>query len=277
MSKNPRKWLEPVVIIGLGAVGRALAVALATAGVSRLVLVGRNRKKDRDFAEKIKAELLTDIAQINVNKGIIVLFVQDEQIEPLSGNLAKLPLGWSKIAVLHVSGPLGTDVLAPLSKRGAATAAWHPYQTFPQNSASPPLAGVTFGITGDARGKRAAFRLTRAVGGAPLTVREEDRMLYHASAVFACAFMAAQLQMSEQLLKKIGVSPPRAVQTVLAIARQTLSNIECLGASAALTGPAVRGDHQLIRAHLTALKKVSPEAAKIYREMTKQILREKKK
>jgi predicted short-subunit dehydrogenase-like oxidoreductase (DUF2520 family) len=293
----------PITIIGLGSVGQALARAFHRARLGELALIGRGRPGERTLARALKARYLPDLHGLRQDRGFIIICVKDNQIATIARHLARLKLDWKRITTLHTSGVWGSDMLKPLAFKGAAVAAWHPFMTFPKTSArragsveyqfrragsgdsssrragSPTLPesalfrGVTFGVSGEPRAVRAANRLTRSLGGRPLRLREEDRVLYHLSAVLACGFVAANLDMAVRVLKKIGLSEKRALETVLPIASQTLKNVTALGTSRALTGPAVRGDHETIRKHLRALRKLDPELARLYATVSRHLLK----
>lgn len=181
-----------------------------------------------------------------------------------------MPLNWKRVTVIHTSGIHDSGVLEPLQKLGAGVAAWHPYQTFPKSAKEAArLAGVTFGIDGNPRGVRAAFKLARELGGKPVKIPPEKRILYHVSAVFASGFVAGNLTAAETILRKVGLSDKRAREAILSIARETLDNCQRLGPQAAETGPAVRGDIETVKKHAAALKKTLPELARRY-EVTSQ-------
>jgi len=286
MTARPRKSPPPpLTIIGLGPVGKALARASARAGFGELTLVGRRRTGEQTLARALKARYLPDLSRLAQDHGFIVICVEDSQIASVSRQLARLKIGWSRLTVLHTSGVLGGDVLKAVASKGAVVAAWHPYMTFPKlsvrraGSATLPESGaglfwgVTFGVSGDPRAVRAANRLTRALGGRPLRLREQDRILYHLSAVLACGFVAADLGMAVRVLKSIGLSKKRALETVLPITSQTLKNVAELGPRRALTGPAVRGDLETIRKHLRALKKSDPHLARVYAAVSRHLLK----
>jgi len=288
MSVRPRKSpLPPLTIIGLGGVGSALSRAVAGAGFRGLTLVGRGRPGERTLARALKARYLSDLRRLTQDHGFIVVCVKDIQITSVAHHLSRLKIGWNRFTVLHTSGVLGSDVLKPLASKGASVAAWHPYQTFPRlsvrraGSATLPESGpglffgVTFGISGDPRAVRAAKRLTRTLGGKPLRLREEDRVLYHLSAVLSCGFVAADLEMAVRVLKSIGLSEKRALEAILPIASQTLKNVAEHGPARALTGPAVRGDKETIRKHLRALQKLDPELAQVYATVSRHLLKHK--
>jgi predicted short-subunit dehydrogenase-like oxidoreductase (DUF2520 family) len=283
-----RPWkppLPPLTIIGLGPVGQALARAFTHAGFRQLTLVGRGRTGKQASARALKARYLPDLRCLVQDHGFIVICVTDSQLSSVSRQLARLKTSWSRLTVLHTSGVLGSDVLKPLASKGASVAAWHPYQTFPKvsvrragsqalpESGAGRFLGVTFGISGEPRAVRAAGRLARALGGKPLRLREEDRVLYHLSAVLSCGFVAADLLLAVRVLKSIGLSDKRALETVLPIASQTLKNVAELGPSRALTGPAVRGDKETIRKHLRALTKLDPELARVYASVSRHLLK----
>ena len=254
----------PLTIIGLGPVGQTLARAINRAGFHNPTLIGRGRPGERALARALKARYLPDLRHLIQGNGFIIICVKDNQITSAARQLARLKLDWKRLIVLHASGVFGSDVLKPLAATGASVAAWHPYMTFPKGGSPVGFGGVTFGISGEVRAVRAANRLTRALGGKPLKLHEEDRVLYHLSAVLACGFVAADLEMAVRVLKKIGLSERRALETILPIASQTLKNVRNLGPRRALTGPAVRGDKETIRKHLRALRKLDPKLAHVY-------------
>jgi predicted short-subunit dehydrogenase-like oxidoreductase (DUF2520 family) len=260
-----------ISVVGFGSVGQSLGRTLVQSRLPLRWVVGRGQPGERRLARELKIEYLSDVAQLPQEQGIIILCVRDRQIPELARQMASLDLPWKRLTVLHTAGVLGSEVLSPLERAGAGVAAWHPFQTFVRRR-SAPLAGVTFGIDGNPRGVRAGFALARALGGRPLKIAARDRALYHASAVLACGFVAADLQMAVTVLQGLGLSEKRARETALPIAEQTMSNLRSLGPLKAMTGPAIRGDVATIRKHLAALKNLDPKLAKVYAEVTKCIL-----
>lgn len=259
----------PVTVVGLGAVGCALARALRQTGCRDLAIVGRGGRGERSTARRLGARYAESLSDIAQHPGYIILAVGDRNVAAVASKLARLPLPWRRIVVVHTSGVLGPEVLAPLAAKGTAVAACHPYQTFPVRGREVLLAGVTWGIDGNVRGVRAAFRLARALGGRPLRVPADKRVLYHLSAVFACGMVAASMEIAVRLLRRVGLSEKRALETVLPIAVDTLRNIAALGPRRAMTGPAVRGDTATIRKHVRALAEGDLGLADVYRHISR--------
>jgi predicted short-subunit dehydrogenase-like oxidoreductase (DUF2520 family) len=107
------------------------------------------------------------------------------------------------------------------------------------------LVGAWFAVAGDPR----AGEIVTTVGGRAFAVDDADRALYHATAVVASNHLVALMGQVERLAAAGGVP----VDAYLDLAADTLANVRDLGAAAALTGPAARGDDATIRRHLEAL------------------------
>jgi predicted short-subunit dehydrogenase-like oxidoreductase (DUF2520 family) len=148
--------------------------------------------------------------------------------------------------------------------------ALHPLQTFPHvdpERLSGCVAAVTAaGEAGHALGER----LARDAGAAPFRLRDRDRALYHAAAVFASNHVVATSAIAERLFTAAGV--PDAAAAMAPLQRATIENIQALGAEDALTGPAVRGDARTIEANLTAVAAAYPAAVGVYVAMCRAML-----
>jgi predicted short-subunit dehydrogenase-like oxidoreductase (DUF2520 family) len=81
-----------------------------------------------------------------------------------------------------------------------------------------------------------------------------SRALYHAAAVLAAGSQVALFSEAVRAFRRAtGASEPAARAALLPLALGALEKLRSRSASAALTGPAVRGDHQTIAAHRKAL------------------------
>ena len=91
--------------------------------------------------------------------------------------------------------------------------------------------------------------LVATLGGVAIEVPAELRALYHAAATIAANHLTALSAQVERLADLVGV-PTSAYWRLMST---TMRNIEQVGARAALTGPASRGDWATIERHLDAL------------------------
>jgi predicted short-subunit dehydrogenase-like oxidoreductase (DUF2520 family) len=145
--------------------------------------------------------------------------------------------------VLHLSGALGLDVLAPHERR----ASLHPLAPLP----SPEVgrvrlrSGITFAVAGDPM----ATTLGSALGGRCIVIDDDHRAAYHAAACIAANHLVALLGQVERVAATAGLG----VEAFLGLAAAALADVADLGPAAALTGPAARGDHATLARHRRAL------------------------
>jgi len=100
------------------------------------------------------------------------------------------------------------------------------------------------------------------IGARPVRLDEEHKALYHAAAVFASNYLVAVAALAEGLFARAGLDDGLA--RFLPLSRASIDNVEALGAPAALTGPAARGDAGTIARNLEALAAAAPEAIPAY-------------
>jgi predicted short-subunit dehydrogenase-like oxidoreductase (DUF2520 family) len=145
---------------------------------------------------------------------------------------------------------------------------FHPLQTFSGiDQAIENLPGSTFGIeaSGELLGQLKEMAL--ALDGDWVELRGEDKVLYHAAAVFACNYWVTLVQVASDLWGTFGASQTKAVKALLPLLRGTLADMEKVGLPHALTGPIARGDLGTIRKHLAALERKAPHLLALYREL----------
>jgi predicted short-subunit dehydrogenase-like oxidoreductase (DUF2520 family) len=193
---------------------------------------------------------------------IVLLAVPDDAIAPLAGELADEGSIASQHVVLHLSGLLDREALAPLRNSGAALGSFHPLQTIADPvTAAQRLAGAYAGIEGDDRAAAAGEGLAAALGMRAVRVPAMGKPAYHAGAVFAANFTTVLAAVAERLARSAGIAPEVASRLYLPLFRGAVANLEG-GAAAALTGPVRRGDVRTIAAHLAVL---GPEEGRLYR------------
>ncbi|MFN3216983.1 MAG: DUF2520 domain-containing protein [Acidimicrobiales bacterium] len=213
----------PVVrIVGFGRAGGAFAAALASVGWEIAAALGRD----------------DDPAGAGEGVDVVLICTPDAAIASVAAAIDP-----SDAVVAHVAGSLGLDVLAPHRRRAAA----HPLMSLPdaEVGAERLRSGGWFAVAGDA----IAQEIVDALGGRALEVADADRAVYHAAACVASNHVVALLGQVERLAAAIGVP----AEAYLALTRASVDNVERLGAKAALTGPAARGDDETIARHLDAL------------------------
>ena len=250
-----------IAFIGAGRVAGMLAPAFAALGYSVPAVASRSPESAQRVASLVPGCRPVS-AQDAANAGeVVFITTSDGAIGVVAASVA-----WrAGQGVVHCSGALTCEPLAPARAAGASVGSWHPFQTF---GGETSLEGVTFGI--EAEGEMLAFleRLASEVGGYPLRVPAEARALYHAASVLSCGYLTTLLGEARTLWTRAGLPPEQALRAIAHLARATLSNVERIGAAPALTGPTSRGDTGTVRLHLDAVRDVAPELLPLYREIS---------
>jgi predicted short-subunit dehydrogenase-like oxidoreductase (DUF2520 family) len=241
-----------VAVVGAGKVGTAVALALRSAGHRVVAVSGRTSTAAR-AARYLPGVPVLGSGQAARRAPVVIVAVPDDVLASVISTIATeggfREGGWA----VHVSGAATLEVLDPALNAGANRLAVHPLQTFPTaEDALERLRGAGIAVTADDdEGDAFGMSLARDMGGVPFRVHDQDRPLYHAAAVFASNYLVAVSAVAAELFSAAGLEDPAAAMAPLQ--RATLQNIERLGAGAALTGPAVRGDVTTIERNLAAL------------------------
>ena len=217
-------------VIGPGRAGGSLSSALASRGwrIEPPVLRGDDpRSAARGVDWLVVATPDAAIADVA------------DRVEPVTDTL-----------VVHLSGALGLDVLAPHPRR----ASLHPLVSLPNpDLGARRLTASWFAVAGD----EAVREAVTALEGRCFEVPDETRAAYHAAACIASNHLVALLGQVERIAAAVGAP----LDAYLDLARQSLENVAELGPSAALTGPVARGDLATVARHLDAL---APEERAAY-------------
>jgi predicted short-subunit dehydrogenase-like oxidoreductase (DUF2520 family) len=267
--------MNTVTIIGVGRVGGALALALASHGYVVNQLVVRDDTTAERVASKInpppRIVTIGDIGRIDDQ--LVLIATQDGEIANVASNLAAhIQTGTD---VIHVSGSLSSTVLDPLRKRGASVGSLHPLISVSDAELGQQrLAGAMFCVEGDEGAVLAAKNIVDALGGECFSIDTEFKSLYHAAAVTACGHMVALIDVSVEMLNKCGVDESAAQRMLLPLIRSTIENVSGQTLSNALTGPFARGDSDTIGVHLASIEKnVDEDIREIYLVLAARSLR----
>jgi predicted short-subunit dehydrogenase-like oxidoreductase (DUF2520 family) len=232
-----------IAFIGCGAAGRPLALRWIEAGHAIGAVICRTT------TDEVVALLGQGEPGGNPQDADAVVFATpDDALKDVAARHALRP---DQLA-LHLSGAHPSTVLAPT---GARTASLHPLRAFASERIS--LEGTFLFVEGDPQVEELATDL----GGEVVRVDTQGKLLYHAGAVVASNYVVTLLQVARDLLVRAGVEPALALAALSKLAAGAVDNVAGVGLPQALTGPAARGDAELIRRHVEAL---DPATRRLY-------------
>jgi predicted short-subunit dehydrogenase-like oxidoreductase (DUF2520 family) len=215
--------MTSIRIVGGGRAGRSFEGALGGAGIEVRAIVHR----------------LDEVRLAARDVDAVLLAVPDRCVGEVAAAIEPAP----GVVILHCSGSLGLDVLAPHERR----ASLHPLVTLPD-----PVIGALrlrgrpfFAVAGD----QLATDLALALNGQPIVVGDEQRAAYHAAACIAANHLVGLLGQVQRVAASAGLP----LEAFLPLARGALDDVALLGPAAALTGPASRGDLVTIERHRQVL------------------------
>ena len=236
-----------VFVFGAGKLGTALARALRARGVATTLRAAR-----KGLPRTIRAD-------------VVVLAVRDRDVGPVAERMRDAGIVPVRAVVVHVSGALDAEALAPLRGSCAGVAQMHPMISFASPDVVPGLARGNVHVQGDARAVARARALARRLGMTPRTFPGLDAVAYHAAAGLVANGAAALAAVGAELLARASVPRDVAPRMLGPLLRSVADNVEKLGFPRALTGPVRRGDVAGLEKHLATLLAKLPEAVPLYR------------
>lgn len=251
-----------VGVVGVGRVGSALAVALTRAGHAVVAVSGVSDASRRRAADRLPSAEVLPADDVVRRADLVLLTVPDDALAEVVQGLADVGAFQRGQFVLHTSGRHGLDVLLPAQRLGALPLALHPVMTFAGGAEDVErLAGTSFGVTAPDELRPVGEALVVEMGGEPVWVPEDARVLYHAALAWGANYLTTLVTTAADLLRATGAERPELLLAPLLGA--ALDNALRRG-DAALTGPVARGDAGTVTAHLDALRATAPEVVPAY-------------
>lgn len=177
---------------------------------------------------------------------LLLVAVSDAAVETV---VTRIPP--TEAIIFHASGAL------PAPKGGFAL---HPLKALPPVGEASDLSDTLLVFQGEHR--RTARLVATAVGARFAEVTAEQKPLYHAAAVFGANYVAAILDISADMMRRAGLGDVRG--DIVALAQSAIENWALHDDPKRFTGPAARGDQEIMSRHLAAIGD-DPQVAEIYK------------
>jgi predicted short-subunit dehydrogenase-like oxidoreductase (DUF2520 family) len=190
------------------------------------------------------------IEELARDSDLILVAVSDRAIEEVVATIPE-----TNAIIFHPSGAL------PALRGGFSL---HPLKSLPPVGEPSDLEGTLLVFEGAHR--EIAEQIAKKAGARFAEIAPDAKIRYHAGAVFGSNYIAALLDIAEEL---IGIDGAR--EDIAALARSAIDNWAAHTDAQRFTGPAARGDDAVMRGHVDALRD-SPELAEIYRLLAARIV-----
>jgi predicted short-subunit dehydrogenase-like oxidoreductase (DUF2520 family) len=253
-------------IVGAGRVGTALAVAMTRAGWPVAAVASRDPGRLERFVRLVPTARPMPANAIADEVDLVLLTVPDDAVSDVAAGIRL----YGGQAIVHTSGALGADALAPARAAGTTAASFHPLVAFADLERSvEALRGSTIALEGDAALVGILADLATDLGAQPVLLPPGGKAAYHAAAVLAAGGFIGLLDAIAEVGRGAGLDEAGSLAIYGPLIRQSLANAESLGIAAALTGPLLRGDVGTVRDHLDAIGRLAPGALELYQAVAR--------
>jgi predicted short-subunit dehydrogenase-like oxidoreductase (DUF2520 family) len=273
--------MQTLNIIGAGRVGQTLGRLWQACGVFAVQdVLTTNPASARAACDFIGAGTPKPNLLAMQRADVWMLAVPDAHIAPVVQMLSEAvalsasPTGATPTIAFHCSGAQSAESLAVLAALGWQTASAHCILSF----ASAEVAARQFAGTACAlEGHPSAIALLRAafegIQAHCFEVAGQDKVLYHAAAVFATNFLPVLQSVAEDAWRATGVPQELLPHLRATLLSNAVANITRMGPAQALTGPAARGDVQAIARQAAVVSQWDAQAGAAYEALSALALR----
>jgi predicted short-subunit dehydrogenase-like oxidoreductase (DUF2520 family) len=240
---------DGIAVIGAGNWGSSLAAGVVAADIPLVEIVVRSTR-----GRKARPGGVAPVSweKAKLDSEVIWICVPDGEIAAVADRIAALRGDLRGQVVVHSSGALTISALEAARLAGAGVGGIAPVFSFPTQT-PVALDGVLFAVEAGRGMSRKLAALVRRLGGKPLKISSEKKILYHAAATMASPLLASQLHAAVKTATLAGLSSHEAEAVVKVLATTTLQNYFVDGAARSFSGAFARGDAGTVELHLRGL------------------------
>ena len=251
-----------VSLIGSGNVAWHLAPELDNVGYVVREVYSQNIRNARRLIDRLyQAEPKTDLDFSESASQIFIIAVSDDIIEEISKEI----LVPAESVLVHTSGTKSIEVLGYASTPNIGV--FYPLQTFSKHK-KIDFHDVPICIEAENRRTWKILKnMADQISGSVYKIDSSTRQALHIAAVFACNFTNHLFTIANDILNKSNLD----FEILKPLIVETINKSLELGPQQAQTGPARRGDLEVLDKHMKALKS-NKSYADIYKVITQNIL-----
>ncbi len=251
-----------IAIVGSGNVATHLACGLVEAGVEVCAVFSRDLSHASRLADRLGEGTgrYDDFSRLDsCGADAVIVSVADNALATLAASLPHM----GDVPVFHTSGTVGLEVLAGVSSRYGII---YPLQTFSREVAVD-ISAVPFFTEGcDEATLAVADSIARRLSAKVSHADASRRRVLHVAGVLSCNFPNFLWECVEELLAKAGYP----LDVVEPLVRATVDKAFAVGPHASQTGPARRGDVEVIERHAASL---DAPLDSVYRTLSEMIMK----
>lgn len=232
-----------VVIAGAGNLATCLCEALCAAGVVPQAVWSRSEASASQLSAKLGCPHTTCIDSLP-DADIVITAVSDDALPTVA---RKLAARYGDALLVHTAGSVPMSVWA---EAGACRyGVLYPMQTFSKGKSVDFSRVGIFVEASDEDGFQQLESLARRLTQKVFRATSAQRGYLHVAAVFSCNFVNAMYRMAAEVLDNQGLP----FEAMLPLIDETAAKVHHLSPDEAQTGPAARGDKEILARHSAML------------------------
>lgn len=256
-----------VGIVGTGKVGSSLGQYLVNNEIEIAGVYDILSANSKQMANVLNTEYFSELSFLVAASDILFLTVTDSAIADVWEQIREFDIN-GKI-ICHCSGALASTVFINIENLGASGYSVHPVMVISNTCDYEALAQAPFTIEGDENRISALIDLFGKLGNQVQIITAQNKIKYHAAAVFSSNFVNVLASISGRLLSECGLGE-KEQQLFTPLLKQAAHNVNLVGPINSLTGPIERNDVMTVRKHLSAFE--TSDINQIYRQLSKELV-----
>ena len=253
-----------IALIGSGNMAFHIARGLFQHDITLECIFGRNQTEGQLLAQKFNSTFGSEFKAETLKKlDLVIIAVSDDAIDSIAKQIA--PFVKSNALVVHTSGSVPISVLAQYIDN---VGSFYPFQTFTKIDKTLNWKDISIFLNVEtkiaenlAHQKVHLLRIASVLTEKIFWLKDEDRLFLQIAAVFAHNFSNNLWRIGTEILKSKNLD----FSVVLPLLKQALAKLEVMSPQQAQTGPAIRGDVEVVSKHYQLLQQNFPEFAELYK------------
>lgn len=252
--------IKNIVFIGAGNLATHLALALKKAGFNIAQVYSRTQLSAETLAKQVGADACTDYSEVSRDADIYIFALSDKA---LPSALEALQLKDKRM--VHTAGSLPLSIFDDYA---TTYGVFYPLQTF-SKAREVDFSKIPICIEANKPELETELMgIGKIISNSVQLLSSKQRKQLHMAAVFTCNFTNHMYHIGQELLQDQNIN----LDLLNPLIMETAEKVQELSAKEAQTGPAIRFDEDVIKAHEESLN-MHPDFQKLYRFVSESIYR----
>lgn len=251
-----------ISFIGSGNLAWHLAAALDNTDYPVREVYSQHERNARVLVDRLyDAKVKSSLDFSDSTSRIFIIAVADDVIADIAQEIVLPP----NTMLVHTSGSKSLDVLGDTG--ASKTGVFYPLQTFSKSKKVDFSEIPVFIESSDKPTEKILLEMGKAISKKVFKISSQERKALHVAAVFASNFTNHMLTIAHAIMTDRGLE----YDWLKPLIAETINKSLTIGPEAAQTGPAMRGDLEILDSHMELLKD-DEVIAEIYRVVSQHIV-----